>query len=108
MSCNKQSLTVNFMSRNKKSRKYLIGGSYLNNKFDWPFDLVTVKLCGIMACMINQIFSDCECCIVGKGVGINQIIKKLTNHELLCINISNNYSLLPPSQEKDVSCSDTK
>ena len=31
-----------FMSRNKQSRKYLIGRSYKNDEFDWPFDLVTV------------------------------------------------------------------
>ena len=30
------------MSRNKQSRKHLIGRSYKNDEFDWPFDLVTV------------------------------------------------------------------
>ena len=30
------------MSRNKQSRKYLIGRSYKKDEFDWPFDLVTV------------------------------------------------------------------
>ena len=30
------------MSRNKQSRKYLIGRSDKNDEFDWPFDLVTV------------------------------------------------------------------
>ena len=29
-----------FMSRNKQSRKYLIGRSYKNDEFDWPFGLV--------------------------------------------------------------------
>ena len=31
-----------FMSRNKQSRKYLIGRSYENDEFDWLFDLVIV------------------------------------------------------------------
>ena len=31
-----------FMSRNKQSRKYLIGCSYKDDEFDWPFDLVIV------------------------------------------------------------------
>ena len=31
-----------FMSRNKQLREYLIGYSYKNDEFDWPFDLVTV------------------------------------------------------------------
>ena len=26
-----------FMSRNKQSRKYLIGRSFKNDEFDWPF-----------------------------------------------------------------------
>ena len=26
-----------FMSRNKQSRKHLIGRSYKNDEFDWPF-----------------------------------------------------------------------
>ena len=30
------------MSRNKQSRKYLIGCSYKNNEVNWPLDLVTV------------------------------------------------------------------
>ena len=30
------------MSRNKQSRKYLIGRSYKNNEVNWPLDLVTV------------------------------------------------------------------
>ena len=32
------------MSRNKLSRKYLIGRSYKNDEFDCPFDLVIVTL----------------------------------------------------------------
>ena len=31
-----------FMSRNKQLRKYLIGRSYKNDEFDWPFDLMIV------------------------------------------------------------------
>ena len=31
-----------FMSRNRQSRKYLIGRSYRNDEFAWPFDLVIV------------------------------------------------------------------
>ena len=33
-----------FMLRTKQSQKYLIGRSYNNDEFDWPFDLVIVKL----------------------------------------------------------------
>ena len=32
------------MSRNKQSRKYLIGRSYKNDEFNWPFDLGTVNI----------------------------------------------------------------
>ena len=35
-------LGYTFMSRNKQSRKYLIGRSYKNDEFAWPFDLVTI------------------------------------------------------------------
>ena len=35
-------LGYTFVSRKKQSRKYLIGRSYKNDEFDWPFLLVTV------------------------------------------------------------------
>ena len=46
------------MSRNKQSRKYLIGRSYKNDEFDWRFDLVIVRITDKMAtaCLVICIY----------------------------------------------------